>query len=108
MPSQLGAPPVPLALLLVAVLAAALPGSWLHAAKRKQDTEKLTNPIRRGRMGSFEEASGSTTERRRFGGDRDAAAISAPRRTRAGEVGRWPRGFASERLPGELDVDTRR
>lgn len=50
-PSQFGAPPVPL--VLVVVLAAALPGSWLHAAKKRPDVEKKANPSKRGRIGSF-------------------------------------------------------
>lgn len=49
-PSQFGAPPVPL--VLVVALAAALPGSWLHAAKRRLEAEKKTNPSKRGRIDS--------------------------------------------------------
>lgn len=50
MPSQLGVPPVPLALL---VLVAVLCVSWPHAAKRRADVEKLASTITMGRMGSL-------------------------------------------------------
>jgi hypothetical protein len=64
MSSQLGAPPVPLALVgappvpLALVVAVALPVSWPHAAKRKPIVEERANPIRRGRMGSSKRRQG--------------------------------------------------
>src|SRR5512132_914902 len=73
----------------------------------RPNAAKIANPTKRVRMVSLKHV-GAATERVGPGRGRASASIAAHRRARAGKVGCGPRGLASERLPGELDVEARR